>query len=90
MGYNFENMIINIMIIVYRFYRTLMKCHNMRHFIWIFTVCKSTCLEKGLILCILGFLTAFSLLTFSKSPFRNSIIMSNNLNSDQARHLFGA
>ena len=23
--------------------KTLMKCRNMRHFIWVFTVCQSTC-----------------------------------------------
>ena len=46
---------------------------------------------KGLILCILGFFECifFSKSTFSKSPFRNSIRVSNNLILDQARHLFG-
>ena len=39
-GFNFEKF--RKLILSYQGFHTLMKCLNMRHFIWVFTVCQST------------------------------------------------
>ena len=79
-----------------------MKCSIMRHFIWVFTVCQRTYLgvtggtqsvnylptgEFCMLSCRLLFF--FQNQTFSKDSFRNTLRVSNSLDTDQARHIVG-
>ena len=46
-GYNFNTFFVFIVwrsFLPWQTVLTLIKCQSMRHFIWVFTVCKSTCL----------------------------------------------